>query len=32
MNKSDLHNYQTAAVDFILDHREAGLLLDMGLG
>ena len=32
MNESNLHNYQTFAVRHIIDHPEAGLLLDMGLG
>lgn len=26
------HDYQKYAIQFILDHEEAGLLLDMGLG
>ena len=26
------HDYQQFAIDFILKHKEAGLLLDMGLG
>ena len=26
------HDYQQYAIDFILSHKEAGLLLDMGLG
>lgn len=32
MNESNLHNYQTFAVQHIISHPEAGLLLDMGLG
>ena len=32
MNESNLHNYQTFAVQHIIDHPGAGLLLDMGLG
>lgn len=32
MNISDLHDYQKRAVRFILDHEEAGLFLDMGMG
>ena len=32
MNRSDLHPYQTRAVDFICDKRRCGLFLDMGLG
>lgn len=32
MNESNLHNYQTFAVQHIINHPEAGLLLDMGLG
>ncbi len=26
------HNYQRYAIDFIKSHREAAVLLDMGLG
>ena len=26
------HDYQQYAIQFIVDHAEAGLLLDMGLG
>lgn len=32
MNESNLHNYQNFAVQHIISHPEAGLLLDMGLG
>lgn len=32
MNESNLHSYQTFAVQHIISHPEAGLLLDMGLG
>lgn len=32
MNESNLHNYQTFAVQHIINHPGAGLLLDMGLG
>ncbi len=26
------HNYQSYAIDFIKSHKEAAVLLDMGLG
>lgn len=32
MNENNLHNYQTFAVEHIISHPAAGLLLDMGLG
>jgi SNF2 family DNA or RNA helicase len=32
MERSQLHNYQTFAIDHILDNKYCGLLLDMGLG
>lgn len=32
MNESNLHEYQKAAVQHIIDHEAAGLFLDMGLG
>lgn len=32
MNESNLHEYQKAAVQHIIDHPAAGLFLDMGLG
>lgn len=32
MNKSDLHNYQLACVDHIINTPYCGLFLDMGLG
>lgn len=32
MNESNLHEYQKAAVQYIIDHPAAGLFLDMGLG
>ena len=30
--ESDLHNYQRAAVEHIIDHPYCGLFLEMGLG
>lgn len=32
LNKSNLHNYQKATVDFIIEHRFCGVFLDLGLG
>lgn len=32
MNENNLHEYQKAAVQHIIDHEAAGLFLDMGLG
>ena len=32
MNESNLHNYQTGAVDHIINNPFSGLFLDMGLG
>lgn len=32
MNESDLHEYQTAAVEHIMDNSHCGLFLEMGLG
>lgn len=32
MNENNLHEYQKAAVNHIIDHPAAGLFLDMGLG
>lgn len=32
MNESNLHNYQRFAVEHVISHPAAGLLLDMGLG
>jgi len=32
MKKSDLHDYQLAAIDWVLMRKNAGLFLDMGLG
>ena len=32
MKKSDLHGYQLAAIDWVLERKNAGLFLDMGLG
>ena len=32
MNENNLHEYQKAAVQHIIDHPAAGLFLDMGLG
>jgi SNF2 family DNA or RNA helicase len=32
MKKSDLHSYQLAAIDWVLERKNAGLFLDMGLG
>jgi SNF2 family DNA or RNA helicase len=32
MNKSNLREYQSAAVDHILEHTHCGLFLEMGLG
>lgn len=32
MNENNLHEYQKAAVQHIIDHDAAGLFLDMGLG
>lgn len=32
MDERDLHGYQRAAVDHIIDHPFCGLFLDMGLG
>lgn len=32
MNESNLHNYQKEAVKFVENHKNAALLLDMGLG
>lgn len=32
MNESNLHEYQKVAVQHIIEHPAAGLLLDMGLG
>lgn len=32
MNETNLHDYQKAAVQHIIDHPAAGLFLDMGLG
>ena len=32
LNKSDMHPYQVFSTQFILDHAEAALLLDCGLG
>lgn len=32
LNKSNLHNYQKATVDFIIEHKFCGVFLDLGLG
>lgn len=32
MKEADLHNYQKACVEHIIDHRFCGVFLDMGLG
>ena len=32
MNRSDLHNYQTRAIDFVTSKQRCGLFLDLGLG
>ena len=32
LNESNLHEYQKFSVQHIIDHPEAGLLLEMGLG
>ena len=32
MKETDLHNYQKACVEHIIDHRFCGVFLDMGLG
>lgn len=32
LSRTDLHEYQRRAVDFILEHDRCGLALDMGLG
>lgn len=32
MNRNDLHNYQTACIEHIIQHRFCGVFLDMGLG
>ena len=32
MREADLHNYQKACVEHIIDHRFCGVFLDMGLG
>lgn len=32
MDESNLHNYQRAAVEHIINHQYCGLFLDMGLG
>lgn len=32
MNEADLHDYQVAAVEHIMDNTHAGLFLEMGLG
>lgn len=32
LSKSNLHNYQNLCVNYVLDHKFCGLLLEMGLG
>lgn len=32
MKKSELHTYQLTAIDWVLERKNAGLFLDMGLG
>ena len=32
MKRSDLYEYQNYSVDFLKEHREALLILEMGLG
>ena len=32
LTKNNLHNYQKATVDFIIEHRFCGVFLDLGLG
>lgn len=32
LNRDNLHNYQKATVDFIIEHRFCGVFLDLGLG
>lgn len=32
LSRTDLHDYQTRAVDFIIDKKRCGLFLEMGLG
>lgn len=32
MDRSNLHSYQKASVEFIIQHKKCGLFLDLGLG
>lgn len=32
LNRDNLHSYQKATVDFIIEHRYCGIFLDLGLG